>query len=80
MGSGDGGDDVESCQRAGGGDGGTSEACQGVAIGMQGLLDQSEDMKALELSRHSRWGDIQMCQQVGAAPAVNVELAQPQSS
>ena len=80
MGRGDGGNDVEASEGTGGGDGGAPQASQIVAIGMRDLFDQSEHVKALELSRHRRWGDVQVRQQIGATPAVDVELTQLQGT
>jgi hypothetical protein len=47
---------------------------------MHDFFDQSEHMKALELSRYRRRSDVQVCQQIGTAPAVDVELSVLQSS
>ena len=80
MGGSHGGNDVEARQRASGGDGGAPEAGQVIAIGMGDFFDQSEDVEALELSRHGRWGDMQVRQQIGATPAMNVEFAKLQNS
>lgn len=47
---------------------------------MRNLFDQTEHVKALELSRHRRWGDIQVRQQISATPAVDSELAELQGA
>lgn len=58
MGGSHGGDDVEARQRAGGSDGCTSHSGQVIAVSMRDLFDQSEHMKAFELSRHRQWSDV----------------------
>src|SRR5574337_2133181 len=78
--SGHGGDYAEASQRAGCGDGGAAEAGQVVAVGMRDLLDQAEQTQPPKLTRHGRRRDVHACVQVGAPPAVDVELAALQRS
>ena len=47
---------------------------------MRDFLDHSKHMKAFELSRQGRRGYLQVRQQIGATPAVDVELAELQGS
>ena len=80
MSSGHGWNDAEACERAGGGDGGATEAGQVIAIGMHDLLDQSELAEARELARHGPWSEMQVRQQIGATPTVDIEFPELQST
>jgi len=44
-------DDVELSQRASGGDSGTAQACQVVAIGMRDTLDEAQATQWVQLTR-----------------------------
>ena len=55
-----GGNETEAGQRAGGGDGGTPDSGQIIAIGMRDFFDDSEHMQALELPRHGGRRDVQV--------------------
>ena len=72
--------DVESRERASGGNDGAAHSGEVVAIGMRDLLDQTEQVQSPDLARHRRGGDVQPCDKVGSAPAVNVELTMLQSA
>ena len=60
MGGSHGGDDIETGQRAGCGDGCTADSGQIIAIGMGDFFDDSEHMQALELARHGRRREFQV--------------------
>jgi hypothetical protein len=80
MSSSHGREDAEAQERARGGDGCTAQAGQVVAIGAGDLLDQTEQAQPSELARHRGRGGVQPRNQIGAAPAVDVELAVLQSA
>ena len=47
---------------------------------MRDLFDQSQHVQAPELARHGRRRDVHAREQIGSAPAVDVELAALQGS
>ena len=66
--------DVESGERARGGDGGAAQAREVVAVGVSDPLDQTQPAQATELARQRRRRHVQASHEIGAAQAVDVEL------
>jgi len=75
MGSSHGRNDIESSERAGGGNRGAPESGQVVAVGMGDLFDQAEQVQSSELARQHRRRQVQRGNEVGSSPAMDVELA-----
>src|ERR1700704_697750 len=67
--------DVEASEGAGRGDSCATKSGEVIAVGMRDFLDQAEQTQSSELARQRRWWQMQPGHEIGASPAVDIELA-----